>query len=32
MREWLRVDQSLRTAVLKSGEDARGKAREREPE
>lgn len=27
-REWLRVDQSLRTAVLKTGEEARAKARE----
>ena len=26
--EWLRVDQSLRAAVLKSGEEARAKARE----
>jgi truncated hemoglobin YjbI len=26
--EWLRVDQSLKTAVLKSGEDARAKGRE----
>jgi hemoglobin len=26
--EWLRIDQSLKAAVLKSGEDARGKARE----
>lgn len=26
--EWLRVDQSLRTAVLRSGEEARAKARE----
>jgi truncated hemoglobin YjbI len=27
-REWLRVDQSLRTAVLKSGGEAREKAKE----
>ena len=26
--EWLRIDQSLKTAVLRSGEDARSKARE----
>lgn len=26
--EWLRVDQSLRTAVLKSGEEARARARQ----
>ncbi len=26
--EWLRVDQSLKTAVIKSGEEARAKARE----
>lgn len=29
MAEWLRVDESLRTAVLKSGEDARARGRER---
>lgn len=28
--EWLRVDQSLRTAVLRSGEEARDKARQPE--
>jgi truncated hemoglobin YjbI len=27
VREWLRVDESLRTAVIKSGEEARARAR-----